>query len=259
MIDLVPCTTVGVFGPVCSGKSWLLARWLETQNRFVAFDATGELQDAGGYDEVWASPKQLLAKVEASPHYYQIVYVPGKDVEEDFNWCLRILWQFDSAKLLAVDEFHLVCPVEAINGDVEMMLRFSRHARMGLVGMSQRIPDVSKLFTSACRMVILFWTTEARDFVAIRDRWGSNVEDMVRNLRPLIYDDDTKITHQIPQCVVLVKGKRPAIYDFSTNSFVGEIPHEAPEGDEHDELPPTDVQVSTVHPRDDTGSVVPQD
>jgi hypothetical protein len=246
MIDLVPCTTVGVFGPVCSGKSYLLSRWLENESRFVAFDATGELLEKGGYTEVWASPKKLLQIIEASPHYYRIVYVPGKDLEEDFSWCLRVIWQFSSPKLLAVDEFHLVCPVDSINDDVEMLLRFSRHAKIGLVGMSQRIADVSKLFTSACRMVVLFWTTEARDLLAIRDRWGSEVSEQVANLRPLIFDDATKTTKQVPQCMVLVKGSRPRIYDFQQQKFLGETTREQTEDDDNAIPPSSDVQVPAM-------------
>lgn len=220
MIDLVPCTTVGVFGPVASGKTFLFRKWLQKENRVVAFDATGELLTEPGLVSVWASPRELYARINASPYYFQIAYVPGRDLQEDFNWCLRILWQFDSPKLLAVDEFHLVCPNNAIDDDMETLLRFSRHAKLGIVGMSQRIADVHKLFTSACRLTILFYTQEARDLDAIRDRWGSEVQAAVMRLRPLIYDDATKITQQVPQCVVCRKGAGFQIYDFATDTFI---------------------------------------
>ena len=221
MIELVPCTTVGVFGPVASGKTFLFKKWLEKENRVVAFDATGELLAEPGFVEIWASPKKLLAAIEESPYYFKVAYVPGTPLIDDFNWVLKILWSFDAQKLLAVDEFHLVCPNNAIDKDMETLLRFSRHAKLGIIGMSQRIADVHKLFTSACRLTILFLTTEARDLDAIRDRWGDEVKDAVCRLRPLIYDDAMKETRQIPQCVVCRKGAGFQIYDFQTDSFIG--------------------------------------
>lgn len=221
MIELVPCTTVGVFGPVASGKTHLFKQWLTTQERVVAFDSTGEILTEPGFSQIWASPKQLLDTIEQSPYYFRVAYVPGPDIETDFTWCLKVLWQFDAPKLLAVDEFHLVCPNNAINENVEMMLRFSRHAQIGLIGMSQRIADVHKLFTSACRMTVLFWTQEARDLDAIADRWGKVTAEKVVALRPLIYDDSTQTVSQIPQCLVIRKGLQgQRIYDFSEGGFL---------------------------------------
>lgn len=239
MIDLVPCTTIGVFGPVASGKTFLFKKWLQRENRVVAFDSTGELLTEPGFKTVWASPKELMQLIEVSPYYFKIAYVPGRNIVEDFNWCLRVLWQFDSAKLLAVDEFHMVCPNNAIDDNMETLLRFSRHAKLGIIGMSQRIADVHKLFTSACRLTILFYTQEARDLIAIRDRWGSKVEEAVSNLRPLIYDDATQTTKQIPQCVVCRKGAGFQVYDFQTDTFLksGEATSTAPPVEEPEPSP----------------------
>lgn len=238
MIELVQCTTTGVFGPVASGKTYLFQKWLETQNRFVGFDATGELLEIPGIAPIWHSPKQLMQAIEASPYYFRLAYVPGRNIVEDFNWCLRVLWQFDAPKLMAVDEFHLVCPNQAgLDEDMETMLRFSRHAKLGIIGMSQRIADVHKLFTSACRLTILFWTQEARDLDAIRDRWGTKVSLAVQNLRPLIYDDVSQTTKQIPQCVVCRKGAGFKIFDFAKDNYVSVSgPVDEPEQDDDDEL-----------------------
>lgn len=247
MIELIPCTTVGVFGPVASGKTFLFKQWLRGQNRVVVFDATGEFITEPGFQQVWSSPRQLDGIIEASPYYFKVAYIPGGDVLEDFTWVRKILWSYDADKLLAVDEFHLVCPVNAIDKGMETLLRFSRHAKLGIVGLSQRIADVHKLFTSSCRLVILFYTQEARDLIAIRDRWGADAEEAVRNLRPLIYDDNTKVTHQIPQCVVCRKGAGFQIYDFQTNSFIGKNdmgsrPNLEPEPEETVEEIPTDEE-----------------
>lgn len=219
MIELVECSTVGVFGPVCSGKTFLFKKWLERMDRVVAYDATGELFDDPSMITIWSSPKQLLETIEHSPYAFRIAYQPGGDISEDFNWTLKILWQYDAPRWLAIDECHLVMANNSIDNNVEMMLRFSRHAKLGLIGMSQRIADVHKLFTSACRKVVLFWTAEARDLDAINSRWGSEVSETVASLRPLIYEDSTQTCKQIPQCVVLQKGEKPKVYDFTTDQL----------------------------------------
>lgn len=222
MIELPECQIVGVFGPVASGKTHLVKKWVDSLNRVVVVDGTGEFVEAN-MTQVWASPAQLHRTLKASPWVFRVCYQPGPDLEEDFGWVLRCLWVHQTDKYLVVDEFHSICPNNAAIPDVQMMLRYARHAKLGFIGVSQRIADVHKLFTSSCRMIVLFWTQEARDIDAIGDRWGSDVANKVANLRPLIYDDVNEVTRQVPQCMVIMKGSLhgPQIYDFQTETFIG--------------------------------------
>lgn len=217
------CKMTFVCGPVASGKTHLLKQWLATDPRHVIFDGTGEFLADNTREQIWASPKKLYARLKANPYCFQIVYTPGRDRVSDFSWVLNSLWWVDApSKTLICDEFHEVCPVSMSNEDVEMMLRFARHNKLGFVGASQRIADVSKLYTSGCRVVILFHTSEARDLEAIDDRWRCS--EMVESLRPLLHDDDTGETKQVPQCVVIIKGQRPVVYDFASDSQASETP-----------------------------------
>lgn len=213
MITLPECKLVGVFGPVASGKTHLIRQWIHSLNRFVVFDYTGEFEGSESLETIIANPKEMYLRLKKNPYYFRIAYVPGRNVELDFNYVLWSLWYIDSYKYLVCDEFHRICPVTLTNDElgttVETMLRFARHAHLGLVGVSQRIADVSKLFTSACRMVVLFKTQEARDLIAIDDRW--HCADMVSNLRGLIFDDQKNQVIQIPECVVIEQGKSPRV------------------------------------------------
>lgn len=223
MIQLGPCEIVGVFGPVCSGKTYLIDCWLKDQNRYVRFDSTGETIDREGTEHIWHSPRQLHDRLLCDAkrqHYFRIAYHPGRNLEQDFDECLSVCWRAPVYKLLVVDEFHEVCSVNETPKNVQTMLRYARHDHLALIGASQRIADVSKLFTSGCRMVVLYWTQEARDLIAIQDRWGKRTAEAVRNLRPLIYNDETKVTKQIPQCVVCTKSAAPYIYDFQTEKTI---------------------------------------
>jgi len=224
MIELGPCEITGVFGPMASGKTYLMGQWLQTQNRYVRFDATGESTNDPTVTHVWMNNQELYLKMRETPYYFKIAFHPGRDMQGQFIDTCRAMARLDSFKLLAVDEFHEVCSVNETPEYVRDLMRYARHARIAIIGASQRIADVHKLFTAGCRQTILFWTQEARDLDAIRDRWGRNAADMVANLRPLIYDDITKVTEQIPQCLVIVRGSKPKIYDFASGCYAGGEP-----------------------------------
>lgn len=221
MIELGQCEITAVFGPMASGKTYLIENeWLPSQNRYVRFDATGESIDTPGVEHIWQNPKALYDRLKKNPYYFRIAYHPGTDIKEDFFHCLRILWRFDCYKLLVCDEFHEVCNVSETPKFVQTAMRYARHNHLAIIGASQRIADVHKLFTSGARQTIVFWTQEARDLLAVRDRWGSEAERMVVNLRPLLYDDRTKNVRQIPQCLVITKGSKPKVYDFQTQQYL---------------------------------------
>lgn len=213
-----PCTIVFVCGPVRSGKTYLINEWCKRENRLVRFDATGETVEDETMLHIWNSPKQLNDAIKVNPYAYRIAYHPGTDILVDFEWASKILWRTDASKVLVCDEFHEIAPVNDTPRWIQTILRYARHDRMGLIAASQRIADVHKLFTQSANMVILFHTTEARDLDAIESRW--RCADLVENLRPLLYEDLTGKTKQIPQCVVIQKGTKPRIYDFKTDSFM---------------------------------------
>ena len=206
---------VGVFGPVASGKTFLVRQWMENLDRVVAFDSVGEMSEATDQTIV-DNPRLLWDTLRVSPWYFRVTYVPGSDLDYNFSCVRNILWWIPSDKWLIVDEFHFICPVNAIEQPMNDTLRLARKVKLGLVGVSQRIADVHKLFTSSCRMVVLFWTQEARDLDAISQRWGNDVAERVRNLRPLIYNDVTQEVQQTPQCLVIRKGEigEPKTYDL---------------------------------------------
>ena len=208
---LTDCTTVGVFAPVSSGKTWLLHKWVNAMERSCTLDTTAECM-AEDYTHIWANPKQLAERLRDNPTYYRIAYHPGPNIIEDFNWLTVSMWNVPNPRWLVIDEVHEVCSINSVPERMNMLLRYSRHVLLGVIGASQRIADVDKLFTANCRMVVLFNTVEARDHIAISDRWGKEVDEQVKALRPLIYDDATKTVHQEPECLVWVRGRGTKVF-----------------------------------------------
>jgi hypothetical protein len=228
-LSLPDCKLTFVCGPVASGKTHLIRTWLAKDNHHVIFDGTGEFLD-DDREQIWANPRLLYDRIKENPYCYRIVYQPGIRREEDFGHVLKAMWWIDQPKLLVCDEWHEMCSVGGVTPEVEMLLRFARHDKMGFVGASQRIADVNKLYTSACRLNVLFQTNEARDLDAINERW--RCADMVMALRPLLIDDVSGVTKQIPQAVVIEKGHSPYVYDFATESVVnGEEDSDEPKAD----------------------------
>lgn len=237
MIELGECEITAVFGPMASGKTYLIEKgWLPAQNRYIRFDSTGESLDDPQVEHIWKSPRMLYERLNQNPYFFRIAYHPGTSIQEDFYWVVRCLWRLDVYKLLVCDEFHEVCNVSETPKFVQTMMRYARHNHLAVIGASQRIADVHKLFTSGARKVVIFFSQEARDLLAVRDRWGSEAEEMVANLRPLLYDDRTKNVRQVPQALVITKGAPLKIYDFATGAYVS-----GSSGSNDSELPSDEV------------------
>lgn len=224
MIELGPCEITGIFGPMRSGKTHQINTWLNSNhslcNRVVRFDVTGETLDMGGWEHIWASPKELYQRIQSNPYCFRIAYHPGDNLEEDFKYVVRVLTRFDVFKLLVCDEWHEICPVNQTPVYVRKVLRYARHDRLAIIGASQRFADVHKLFVAGCAIVIVFYSDEYRDYVALQNKWGTEVAEAMRGLRPLIYNDVTKETLQIPQALVSIDRARPRIYDYETGQFI---------------------------------------
>jgi len=55
---------VGVFGPVASGKTFLLKQWVQSLNRVVILDSRGEFSEYVSFQTIWTSPRKLLETVQ---------------------------------------------------------------------------------------------------------------------------------------------------------------------------------------------------
>lgn len=203
---LQPCSTVFVCGPVRSGKTTLLRKWIMGQERSLTFDLAADHM-GGEYCNIWGSPLELCERLEKNPHYYRISYHPTADkTAEDFFWVKQAIWQLKQPRWLVIEECHEVCANGSIHPEMRDVLRYSRKMLLGVVGSSQRFADVDRLMTQSAAMIIMFHTTEPRDIEAIQQRFGKDCAVAVQNLRPCIFNDVTRICEQEPECVVKITG-----------------------------------------------------
>jgi hypothetical protein len=209
---LIPELTAGqvvfVAGPVASGKTYLLRQWALKADRVIFFDTAGDHVDETAFEHIWASPHALLERLEQAKteSNYKICYHP-QDVEIGFDWTVSGTWQLDHPRFLFIEEVHEVMSPWTQHPKMKMLNKYARKREaLGVITCSQRLADVHKDLTSAARMCVLFQTYESKDLDAIAERWGSDVEMAVRELRPLQYDDSTHKVMQTPQAVVIRRG-----------------------------------------------------
>lgn len=205
------CQIVFVAGPVSSGKTYLMRRWAMMQERVLLHDVAADYL-GNDFEHIWSGSQDkkalqvLVDRFKSNPHYFRIAYhVSAETIWEDFYYEYNCIWQLQQPRWFFIEECHEVYGAGMAPG-AETILRYARHNLLGVVAASQRIADVSPLLRSSARMVVLFHTKEFRDLIAIRERWGAEVEEAVKNLRPCIYNDDTRICEQEPECLVYLKG-----------------------------------------------------
>lgn len=202
-------------GPVASGKTYLAKQWYATQKRVVVFDTSAEYDDLPG-EHVWQSPRKfagLMEQADESGEEYHIVYHPGSDANLGFEWVIRAMWQPLEPRVLIVEEVHEFMNPSYEHEHMRIVSKYARKRNLGFVGISQRIADTHRNFTSACRRTILFYTQEARDLDAIAERWGEGAADSVRALRPLVYRDGAGSVEQTPQALMIERGQAPMVID----------------------------------------------
>lgn len=212
---LIDGEIVFLCGPVASGKTYLLRKWYETLSRVVVFDTSAELDELPG-EHFHQTPKKFAERIELAEkgnENYHAVYHPGLDLEFAFEWIVRTMWQPLQSRFLMVEEIHEFMNPQYEHPHMRAVNKYARKRNLGFVGVSQRIADTHRNFTSACRKTILFYTQEARDLDAIADRWGGEAADQVSALRPLIYRDATSTTEQTPQALMIERGKTPEVIE----------------------------------------------
>ncbi len=201
--NLIDCTNVGVYGPVASGKTWLLKKWSESIQRLLVIDSTVEWDDSD-LEIIAGSPRALSESLARDVERFRIAYIPNS-VANGFGWSVELFWQLESVRWLVLEEVHEYMNPWQKHPHMEPLLRYARKRNLGVIGSSQRLASVHKDFCANSRMSILFHTSEARDHDAIAERWGEDALRAVLGLRPLIWNDSTKVLLQSPECLCITR------------------------------------------------------
>ena len=210
--QLIDGEMVTIVGPVASGKTWLMKKWLESLPRVSVFDPTAEYDDVPG-EHFWASPKAFAEYLRANPNKFTAFYHP-QETEVGFTTFASAMWQLLSPRWMFVEEIHELMNPWTKHEKMRIIMKYARKRFLGCVGSTQRLADLHKDFTSGSRLSVVFHTTESNDLKAIDERWGADARAMVEGLRPLKYNDVSQTVSQIPQALVIRRGEAPSVEEM---------------------------------------------
>lgn len=167
-----------IFGRKGSGKSFLVKNEiLPVVTPYVVVDYLGEYQNENA--TVFNDAETFLNSVfDDSCGNAILRFTDDDDLDEVFYWCFYI-----HNFTLIIEEISLYCNPYRINPHVERLVRFGRHKRINIIGVSQRPADVHKIVTSQADALICFHTQEVRDIEYI----GKFTSEDANKLRDLKY------------------------------------------------------------------------
>lgn len=203
---------VGVWGRSGSGKSSFVKQQIAAKRRVIVFDPLGEY-GAEGMTEIRHLSPSDLGKVKRAMldnwSGFRIAYVPpaGREIEalNKLAWMLTELQDEvpkDKRRLLTlvIEEMNVSFPLnggpEKCPGMAELCSR-GRHRAISLVGVSQRIAEVSTRFRGNNNMTVIFAQQGKRDRETAAAEIGADL-DQVAGLQDLEYlvEKDRKVSRK---------------------------------------------------------------
>src|SRR6266487_2671113 len=131
--ELPGCYIIGVFGPVSSGKSWLMKQWANRLERVLVQDVTLDF-DGPEYEHFYSDPVALAERLKENPYYFRLAYhVNPEDVPSDFQWNFNCIWTLEKVRWFIIDECSEVCRNNAVHPSMRTLLRYCRHNLLGVV------------------------------------------------------------------------------------------------------------------------------
>lgn len=181
---------IGVIGTTGSGKTYTVADYLKTQNRFVVFDIMGDSSYLGPADEVIDNRAELLAAMRQPE--FRVVYRAkiGRDEKTKEITVPDLDFVVDAAyaigdMVLVVDEAHILCDSRNIPSALFLATTTGRHQRLSIIYVTQRFAAVARILTSNTHEFWFWRITEPADLQGIKERCGMDVADRVREARRL--------------------------------------------------------------------------
>lgn len=186
---------VGVFGRSGSGKSTYARALVAGASRVLVFDPMDEYGHGAGWRRV-RTVAAVKDAMRASWGAFRIAYIPPAGAElaalDRLSRLVRLAQEPARGVelLFVVEELNLSFPVSGGDarcaGFAELCSR-GRHWRVGLVGVSQRIAEVSTRFRGNVSELVIFAQRGARDLRAAADELGTVDLGELRKLEPHHY------------------------------------------------------------------------
>jgi hypothetical protein len=191
---------VCVIGPKGSGKTFTVCEGMRQMDRVVVFDMVHET----AYADVVLSehekknaiiigqPKAFADAISKDKDEFKVIYRPvnleviknGLVETDEFGPITKLVFLRGDCWFI-VDEAHLLC--NSHNCPKELMIAnlLGRHRRMSLLLVAQSFTGIHPAIRKNADEFLFWRIIEPSDLEGIRERCGRDVEEQVRNLRPL--------------------------------------------------------------------------
>lgn len=205
MSGLPPAPKIGVWGASGSGKSSWVKKTIASKRRVVVFDPLGEYR---GFVRV-TTPDQVRQAMRADWAGFRIAYTParaGGEPDKLSKLCNGLLkaqkpYQLSEGKfgaqiILVVEEMNLCFPVHGgetkCPGFAEICSR-GRHSGIPIIGVSQRIAEVSTRFRGNCDKSVVFRQKGPRDRAAAMAEIGCGLDFLPKQNLDYVTEEGGKI------------------------------------------------------------------
>lgn len=172
-----------VIGMTGSGKSVMTKNILTKFNRVIVVDP-GDEYDA---DEIFYSFPECLDFFQDLPDTF---YVSCRfDSEGELNALYRMAYNIGNV-LLVVEDVTQYLESTDRNRDFDKLISFGRHRQVHLVGISQRLVELSRKYRAQVTSLFTFRQTDPHDLEVIERYGGGVTAEGVSNLEMLVYEKD---------------------------------------------------------------------
>lgn len=174
---------IGIFGRSGSGKTSALYHAVKSHSRVVFFDPMGEAREWRGWKSA-ANMAELRALVRRSPAKFKIAFEPvsGREpaeLDEVSGYAKELQASYKRHRIgltLAVDELNVSFP---LHGDAKCpgfadLCSRGRHSGITLIGVSQRVSEVSTRFRGNMSAVLILQQMGRADVTAAADLIGDD-------------------------------------------------------------------------------------
>ena len=177
-MSFAPTDLIAIFGKRGSGKSTLCQFIQKSFPRVLVLDLMNEYPERDG-DTVVRSLAHLqevvLYVLRENVRRYRIIFkldVVNADITTQARALLRIAQRMGDL-VLVLEEMHEVFPQDGRDSDeVRKLVLLGRHAKVGIIGTSQRAALVSKTFVTQCSHVFVSRMVEANDLRYFKNTLG---------------------------------------------------------------------------------------
>ncbi len=167
-----------IFGKRGCGKTKLAQSLIAPQPRVIVYDTLGEYTDGVLIDQ---QETLGLFWLKVYRHQFRIVYQP-LDPEGEFDWCCRLVWECGHVTFL-VEELDRYAKPLGMSLALKEIVQRGRHREIELIGVTQRAANIDRLITSQAKEMFIFNTTEPRDIDYFKDTIGSDVTELLADLK----------------------------------------------------------------------------